>query len=628
MATIKEQLIMDATQYQREMKKAKDSVDSLKKGKEMLAGASTKLIGALGLVTGGLEAMKMAMESSQTTSDAWENTVNSTKGAVDEFFYSLTTGDWSAFENGILSTLSDLRGLSAQLDEINDKKLSYSFIKADDIADINRFKEIAKDTTQSQEERINAAQNELGVVHHLQKANKELAAQELSYLNKTYKQRSGMNFTTEDIDYFSKQTNNSGELTSKASETYKRFISNVKQYNSELKKAQQYAKENGLDMNERHQKNANQLREQIALMQKQEGFWIRQGFLAEENDKKRMESINTIRQQKDEEAQLYELEKSGNRDYSTAHKGANKTSVPKVASFKSSKVSSKTSAEESPYQSLDWYGSLLKSWQDKLGKATDDATRQNIQFYISQLEEVIKYMKDNANINTTEMLGTSSKSLLTVNGLIPKGAKNPATELEGAGGALDKIKATFGSKGKSDTATYNDNLNTIANTINNIGEGIGGGAAAWLKWGANMASAIGTAIPLVTALTAVKKDEMHTDVVDAGATAAKSAAATPIIGWIAAIGAIAAVFASLAAAPKFANGGIFDGKYSMGDKMYARVNAGELILNRAQQRNIASQLTTIPNSLRNGQNIIVTGKVSGRDLLFAIDKNRRHYSRT
>ena len=197
MATIKEQLIMDATQYQREMKKAKDSVDSLKKGKEMLAGASTKLIGALGLVTGGLEAMKMAMESSQTTSDAWENTVNSTKGAVDEFFYSLTTGDWSAFENGILSTLSDLRGLSAQLDEINDKKLSYSFIKADDIADINRFKEIAKDTTQSQEERINAAQNELGVVHHLQKANKELAAQELSYLNKTYKQRSGMNFTTD-----------------------------------------------------------------------------------------------------------------------------------------------------------------------------------------------------------------------------------------------------------------------------------------------------------------------------------------------------------------------------------------------------------------------------------------------
>ena len=52
MATIKEQLIMDATQYQREMKKAKDSVDSLKKGKEMLAGASTKLIGDLDIVTG------------------------------------------------------------------------------------------------------------------------------------------------------------------------------------------------------------------------------------------------------------------------------------------------------------------------------------------------------------------------------------------------------------------------------------------------------------------------------------------------------------------------------------------------------------------------------------------------
>ena len=612
MATIKEQLIMDATQYQREMKKAKDSVDSLKKGKEMLAGASTKLIGALGLVTGGLEAMKMAMESSQTTSDAWENTVNSTKGAVDEFFYSLTTGDWSAFENGILSTLSDLRGLSAQLDEINDKKLSYSFIKADDIADINRFKEIAKDTTQSQEERINAAQNELGVVHHLQKANKELAAQELSYLNKTYKQRSGMNFTTEDIDYFSKQTNNSGELTSKASETYKRFISNVKQYNSELKKAQQYAKENGLDMNERHQKNANQLREQIALMQKQEGFWIRQGFLAEENDKKRMESINTIRQQKDEEAQLYELEKSGNRDYSTAHKGANKTSVPKVASFKSSKVSSKTSAEESPYQSLDWYGSLLKSWQDKLGKATDDATRQNIQFYISQLEEVIKYMKDNANINTTEMLGTTSKSLLTVNG------KNPNERLG------DKITPIVKSDDIDNIDNYTKGIDGMASALGSLGGALDNSAGGWMKWGANLMGALATAIPQIALLTMTEEQRAAASAKSAAFAAMASETSIPIVGPALGIAAMAAVVAAMLSVPKFANGGIVPGGLTVGDKVWTRLNSGELILNKAQQSNIASQLSNPANRI----DVQVTGKVSGRDLLFAIDKNRRHYSRT
>ena len=611
MATIKEQLIMDATQYQREMKKAKDSVDSLKKGKEMLAGASTKLIGALGLVTGGLEAMKMAMESSQTTSDAWENTVNSTKGAVDEFFYSLTTGDWSAFENGILSTLSDLRGLSAQLDEINDKKLSYSFIKADDIADINRFKEIAKDTTQSQEERINAAQNELGVVHHLQKANKELAAQELSYLNKTYKQRSGMNFTTEDIDYFSKQTNNSGELTSKASETYKRFISNVKQYNSELKKAQQYAKENGLDMNERHQKNANQLREQIALMQKQEGFWIRQGFLAEENDKKRMESINTIRQQKDEEAQLYELEKSGNRDYSTAHKGANKTSVPKVASFKSSKVSSKTSAEESPYQSLDWYGSLLKSWQDKLGKATDDATRQNIQFYISQLEEVIKYMKDNANINTTEMLGTSSKSLLTVNG------KNPNERLG------DKITPIVKSDDIDNIDNYTKGIDGMASALGSLGGALDNSAGGWMKWGANLMGALATAIPQIALLTMTEEQRAAASAKSAAFAAMASEMSIPIVGPALGMAAMAAVVAAMLSVPKFANGGIVPGGLTVGDKVWTRLNSGELILNKAQQSNIASQLSNPANRI----DVQVTGKVSGRDLLFAIDKNRRHYSR-
>lgn len=66
-----------------------------------------------------------------------------------------------------------------------------------------------------------------------------------------------------------------------------------------------------------------------------------------------------------------------------------------------------------------------------------------------------------------------------------------------------------------------------------------------------------------------------------------SAAAAP---WPANIGAIASVMATListfASFPKFANGGVVGGSSYFGDKLLARVNSGELILNQKQQESL------------------------------------------
>jgi hypothetical protein len=44
----------------------------------------------------------------------------------------------------------------------------------------------------------------------------------------------------------------------------------------------------------------------------------------------------------------------------------------------------------------------------------------------------------------------------------------------------------------------------------------------------------------------------------------------------------------------FANGGMVGGNSPVGDKLFARVNSGEMILNQAQQRNLNSMIT--PNA--------------------------------
>lgn len=96
-----------------------------------------------------------------------------------------------------------------------------------------------------------------------------------------------------------------------------------------------------------------------------------------------------------------------------------------------------------------------------------------------------------------------------------------------------------------------------------------------------------------------------------------NAAALPFPANLAAIATvvstIAGIFSSL---PKFADGGIIGGSSFFGDKMVARVNSGEMILNQSQQ----GRLFQMINSGNSGGNVKVDGeiKVRGKAMYIAI----------
>ena len=65
----------------------------------------------------------------------------------------------------------------------------------------------------------------------------------------------------------------------------------------------------------------------------------------------------------------------------------------------------------------------------------------------------------------------------------------------------------------------------------------------------------------------------------------------PFPASLAAMGTVLATITSVfAGIPKFASGGIFSGNSTVGDMNLARVNAGEMILNNRQQRNLFNML--------------------------------------
>ncbi|MGL5786534.1 MAG: hypothetical protein ACRCX4_06955 [Bacteroidales bacterium] len=141
---------------------------------------------------------------------------------------------------------------------------------------------------------------------------------------------------------------------------------------------------------------------------------------------------------------------------------------------------------------------------------------------------------------------------------------------------------------------------SIATAIGSITGAINEGANSWSSWIASLLGSIATAIPAIKSLTI--------------AMAAKSAAETPIVGWLTVGAAVASVGAVLASMPKYATGGIVSGATVSGDKIPALMNAGEMVLNGSQQ----SRLFNMLNGGNNNNNATMTNvefKVSGKDLI-------------
>lgn len=106
-----------------------------------------------------------------------------------------------------------------------------------------------------------------------------------------------------------------------------------------------------------------------------------------------------------------------------------------------------------------------------------------------------------------------------------------------------------------------------------------------------------------------------------GASAAGASAASLPFPWniVAIGGAIAAAIAAFAVIPKFAGGGIVSGGPTSGDKILARVNAGEMILNSGQQSRLFEAINS--GQLGGGKTLssTVTTKVRSKDLILTIN---------
>lgn len=137
-----------------------------------------------------------------------------------------------------------------------------------------------------------------------------------------------------------------------------------------------------------------------------------------------------------------------------------------------------------------------------------------------------------------------------------------------------------------------------------------------------------------TAQTEANIGEASSSIAKAGASGAEAAASAAAQnssmgpwGWIAGIAAAIAVagaiFGIISQAKGFAGGGIVDGSSKVGDKLYARLNGGEMVLNNRQQQHLMNIVNGAPLNSNATHLTTAEVKIRGNDLYAVLNNTAK-----
>lgn len=592
MASIITRLIMDASQYNGGLQKAQKSLDkyidknmSMSNVMTKAAGSIAKMAGAVGIAMGGIEAMNKAIHSSQSLGDEWDNTINACKSSVDAFFQSLVTGNWDAFNGGILRTIANMRELSALRDSLADAKLSMGFNTRVFERNFARLEGIIDDQTKSIKERQAAFTELQSLINNFQRDVSDTQKGTEKTLLKSLSARFGRSdFTLEDINKYIAINNNdfSTREEKKALQNYQRQL-------KELQKRQYYAQTVGGGVaggNVIMVEDKNVTR-QIELFKAQNAELEKQNILNNDNDEARKRMIEDYEyalelQQKGFEYQKRSLEKqntviglnkggSGKNDLPIIYNNQQLNEQIKIA------ISGKDAASKKILEAVETGKTLpvltqpiqavmINSEDEKVeGEDPAESLRSKLEMYtlakgkIQELTDMMSIANGEEKAYLLEQIDIWTKYANELDGVYSK--KKKLEELKGG-------------------------IDQMSSALNQFGYIAGGAFGGMLDWLGNVMSTIPGAIEAIDKLTQAKNIETAANTKNAVSGAASSVSSIPFVGPMLAVAAAASVLAAIRNVPNFAEGGNVIGGSNYMDGITARVSSGEMIMNEADQKKL------------------------------------------
>ena len=626
-ATIKVDLKAYKQGFDDAMKQSQKETDKLKARLEKTGGAAKGFGGILEGITAGAiggfvaglvsidtarAAFEKGIQSTQASADAFDKVMAGLTSGVDEFFASLTSGDWGHFFSNIDSAISRASELSVALDTLGDMEWARNFQQIKIETGIEKAKQVINSDTSSTEEKKKANEE-------IQKLVSEGKAEAYRYSEKA-KQAAYLSFaksapqakaTEEDFfKYVEMQSRDEGS----ALEQYKKRKEAIISANSRTEMTAAGPGIMSMPVTTITDAGRREL-EKFYDAEMERLILIDNNITDQEREAAKeiwLKGANAEREAERWSSRTIRMDNRANRPVSG---GGRMTYRPQPKPEAEPKMEL---SEEMKNFRLELSKPVVTPIRPALLDAPRiikelEQKRNALAMQLSNTSDPDARVKLKAEIADTEEDIEETKSIAGT----PKGTKWKKDEDE-EGGSIDGIL--------ENNAAVIDSLGEVAKAFDALTGSTDNAFASMLQWGIGVAQAVAKAIPSITALTAASKSKANAQAAEAATGAAASTSSIPIVGAIMAVGAVASVIAALANIPKFATGGIVPGTSFGGDKVLARLNSGEMILNQTQQTRLFSALQS--GDRLGGGGGQVEFKIRGEELVGVINKYGRRSSRT
>lgn len=579
-----------AKEFGDKMKSAGNSAGSFSKEIGLSAGALGKLGGMLtggGAVIAAVGAFKSVMESTSGTAVEFKSTIAGFQGVLDTFQTSLATFDFSNFSDGLLTVFRNAKDVRKAIEDMNFGDIAYKYLSGGYKTDLKKYKDefISTETTVERKEELTSLVDET-----IKDWDTYLTNQKNNVINAF---RAKMKDKDDDLDIGAISAELAEQWMREAAkirtdpDATKEWKKRVKGINKDINKNERQSDWNDwlakrgfisgdtrADFNEA--KDAADAAKDKLVKDNQKDLFINE--ILEMNEKELTEAIN-------------QLDKINTltQDYLNT-----KAEISGTVKTTTTTTTTKTTGGGGGTQEVKAALGSIADLQKKIADAQNDANKavvgtdawwtaqENIKTYTADLNKAL--LLQNKLLHPIEPLPKLPD-------ILPKGLTAPEIGIKNP--FLSTTEDEESDKVESLTDKYegfNEVLgstvflfSSLSDAISATGDESSKDLAAMMDiFSAITEGALGV-LPALEALTAAKS-------ASAAASAPWPANIAAIISAVATVTSVFASITKITSAGKFAEGGIVGGTSYSGDKLFAMVNSGEMILNKRQQGNLANML--------------------------------------
>jgi len=597
-ADIITRLLLNTSDFDQKLGKSKQEVDSWTKQMASMGsvagGALKGIAGAAGLAFGAMEAFDRIIKANEANNDKWENTMRAVNNSVNEFFSAITSGDFTSFQNGLDGIIQKARDTAEALRQVEDAQTVFGLFSSRNRAEFNEGMVTLRDKNATPEARNSAIEAMQAAIDRQTEESKAVENKAKEAVRQLVTQRGPLDASMVSEDAILNALHvvleadgqqQSEELERRYKEYRKLLDERIKHYQYDLGyRPEVYL--NSYDITG--------LKDEYFDAILNDLLW----------NKTNGEGLNEVTSLLSQASQMRSEVASMQRTFNRAKQSSS------ISDF--SGLGRGLSTDEKPAEgSIAYLQEELKKAQDTVINTTDETARIAAQKTVNELKEQIKGLTMWAETQAALQQGNLGTYIFGDDfGVSDSDLPGIPTYKDGINLKNSKIEVPEIPDQSESIQNTTDALGLLGNAVSNITGLVDSGAASWLSYGANLMQTIAQAIPAIASLTAAKNAEANANTASMASGAGSAVASIPIVGPVMAIAAIASVVAALANIPKFAEGGIVGGSSYYGDKILARLNSGEMVLNQRQQARLLDSIE------RPQQNIHITGKLTaeGRDL--------------